>query len=115
MNHTVIFWIKARNGKYDMRTKTLLAISLLMISTQGLAACRMATPSNLNESRVEVHEGNFYDEQPIARVTDSYLSGLAAHYERYGDGPVYISIAYDPKSRNATAIITHFNYGIRED
>ena len=85
-------------------TKTLLALSLLAVSAQGLSACRMSTPTNLNQNRVEVHESNYYDEQLIENVTDSYLSGLASHYARYGDGPMYISIAYDPKSRNATAM-----------
>lgn len=87
-----------------MKTKTALAILCLVGAGLSLQSCRVYSDGNLVEKRVEVHQSKFHDQRLMRDADDTYLTTLADHYQRFGDGPVYASITYDPKSKNATAM-----------
>lgn len=79
----------------------------MMAACAFLSACQQRTPSMMNTSRVELNTNAGIDQVPVSRVNDGYLSALATQYGRYGEGPIDLTISYDPssKSYNATKAV----------
>ncbi len=69
-----------------------------------LSACDLYEEGHITENRVQVIEERFVEEIPLTDATPGYASGLARHYEKHGDGPVDLSVTYDPHSRSNTAM-----------
>lgn len=82
-------------------TRTLL---MAVAGCAMLAACQQSTPSMMNTSRVELSTQTGIDQVPVSRVNDGYLSALASQYGRYGEGPIDLTISYDPSSKSYTAM-----------
>ncbi len=69
-----------------------------------LTGCHQATPSMMNTSRVELNTQSGIDQIPVRHANDGYLSALASQYGRYGEGPIEMTVSYDPSSKNYTAM-----------
>lgn len=82
-------------------------ICMMMVGCAFLAACKQHTPSMMNNSRVELNTTAGIDQIPVAKANESYMGALAGQYARYGEGPVDLTLSYDPssKSYNATKAI----------
>lgn len=77
----------------------------LMIGCAVLAGCfPQNTPSMVNTSRAELVSEGLVDQVPLKHVNDGYLSMLASQYGRYGEGPVDLTMMYDPASKTNTAM-----------
>ena len=68
-----------------------------------LAGCALETPTNLTQKRAEIHEKDYETSLKTAEVNENVGAVLASHYARYGDGPVSLSVTYDPHSSVYTA------------
>ncbi len=89
-------------------TKFVLSgfVSFALISgfAAGLTGCSLPEPSRLNTKRVEVHE-RFYSGRFETVHFNAGLAGDVAHqYDRFGDGPIYVSVTYDPAVRQNDAL-----------
>lgn len=73
-------------------------------STALLPSCSLYEEGHLTENRVQVVEERFVEEVSLSAATPAYVVGLARHYEKHGDGPVDVSVTYDPKSHTNTAM-----------
>ncbi len=69
-----------------------------------LSSCSLYQEGTLTENRVQVIEKKFVEEVSLKDATNHYVVGLAHHYDKHGDGPVDLSVTYDPKSRSNTAM-----------
>lgn len=70
-----------------------------------LGACApQSTPSMMNTSRAELVHSTAIEQIALDRVDDVTLTLLADDYRRHGNGPLELAMAYDPSSRNFTAM-----------
>ncbi|MCB1530999.1 MAG: hypothetical protein H6853_04415 [Rhodospirillales bacterium] len=70
-----------------------------------LGGCiHQSTPSMMNTSRAELVSQTSMEQVPLSGVDDGYLSSLAAQYDRYGDGPIDLTMTYNPKSKSFTSM-----------
>jgi pilus biogenesis lipoprotein CpaD len=77
----------------------------LMFAVMGcavLVGCQQSTPSMMNVDKVELVTQTGIDQVPMAKINDGYLSALASQYGRYGEGPIDLTISYDPSSAYST-------------
>lgn len=58
----------------------------------------------MNDNRVQVKQEQYVEKKSLPSVDADYVRALGKHYNRYGDGPVDLTVAYDPKSRQNTAM-----------
>jgi len=82
-------------------------LGLVMTGLVGLAAlsgCSLYQDGTVTEHRVQVIEEKFVEEVPLTKVNDQYIVGLSRHYEKHGDGPIALTVAYDPHSKSNTAM-----------
>lgn len=71
----------------------------------ALGGCiHQSTPSMMNTSRAELVSQTSMEQVPLSQVNGDYLSSLAAQYDRYGDGPMDLTVTYNPKSKSFTSM-----------
>lgn len=81
------------------KTSLIFSVSLLV-----LAACSLDAPSQISENRVQVEHERFVEETPAVTFDQERVSSMAYHYERHGEGPLQLTVTYDPQSKSATAM-----------
>lgn len=61
----------------------------------------------MNTSRAELTTQKGIDQVPVAQVNERYLDALVGQYGRYGEGPIDLTVSFDPssKSYNATKAV----------
>ena len=81
-------------------TSALLALPLVTV------ACSLDTKSDVisMQERVELRQGSQTMRLPTASMNEAALADAADQYRRLGDGPVYVTVTYDPKSKTNTAM-----------
>jgi len=87
--------------KKNFRGWSRLALSLALLLF--LAGCALDTPTQLTSKRAEVHAGNHDARVLTADFNAEMAQAVSAHYQRYGSGPVAVTVTYDPHSRSHTA------------
>lgn len=85
-------------------TMRLFAPLAVLLAAFTLSACDLHEEGNITKSRVQVEEKTFVEKIPVGTLSDDYAAALAHQYERYGDGGVDLTVAYDPTSRSNTAM-----------
>ncbi len=80
--------------------------SYLSICAMGvLTACAAQTsPSMMNNSSVELVAETSVEQIALKDVNENILSSIASHYQKNADSPLSLSVTYDPKSKNFTAM-----------
>ncbi len=85
--------------------RAILSCLIASVAVGGLSACRrMYEPGHLTKERVQVTHEEFFDRQPVAAIGPAYLESLAREYSRKGEGPLTLTITYDPHSSTNTAM-----------
>ena len=89
--------------RHFIRLASVVALGLAPVA---LGACAMDTPSQAIglSGRASATMNNETARIPTADMTEAMLSSVAAHYRSSGDGPVHITVTYDPKSKKNTAM-----------
>ena len=80
-----------------------LGIPVLM-TVLAVCACTQSTPSMVNQNSVELVEETVIEQIALADINDVTISSIATQYRKYGNGPLELAIAYDPKSKTFTAL-----------
>lgn len=78
--------------------------ALLCGVAAGIAACALDTPTQAPQKRVRLQSGPSYKQMPAAATDEATLRAFAEEYRRFGSGPVELTVSYDPRSRNNTAL-----------
>ncbi len=87
----------------SVRKNRVFASFLVLAAFAALPGC-LYQEGTITENRVQVKEERFVQKIPLKEASGEYLAGLAKHYEKHGDGPVALSVTYDPRSRTNTAM-----------
>jgi type IV pilus biogenesis protein CpaD/CtpE len=90
-------YIKKSSGRFFLAAASVAA--LLAVS-----GCSMEYDTNIPQKRVRLESGPAYKTMPAAAVDEATLHDFAAEYLRFGDGPVELTVSYDPRSKTNTAM-----------
>ncbi len=94
-----------------VRKKIILfpCFAVSLFAALGLSGCQeFNEPSQINTSRIELREENFFKSYPKGDVQESEIKSIASHYYRYGAGDLNLTVTYDPRSKTNTAMVaTH--------
>ena len=75
--------------------------SLCLIAALGITACaEQHTPSMMNYEPLRVAEETVIDQIPAASINDSTIAMMADHYTKHANGPMDLTMTYNPKSRS---------------
>lgn len=69
-----------------------------------LGACTQSTPSMMNTSKIELVDDTHVEQIPYDKLDAFSMAILADQYSKYGDGPLELTMAYDPSSKTFTAM-----------
>lgn len=70
-----------------------------------LAACGpQHTPSMMNTSKIELSRETMLDQIQLKDLNEATLTALASHYDQNGNGPLDLTMTYDPKAKDFTAM-----------
>lgn len=95
----------------SFQSMKLSALMLLTAAAMGLSACALDTPSQMQREKIEVVQ----KDHEVIFVTDEIVSDdiatLRDHYIQRGSGPIHLTVTYDPRSRDNTAMMASNNAG----
>lgn len=78
-------------------------LALALILSLSLTGC-LYEEGTITENRVQVKEDRIVQEVALADIDNGYVRGVAGHYRKHGDGPVDLTVTYDPHSKTNTAM-----------
>lgn len=82
-----------------------MKLSLLLLCTFMLGACALQhTPSTMNDARVELAHESVVEQIPMSNVNENVLDALANQYDKKANGPLDLTLTYDPESIDYTAM-----------
>ncbi len=64
----------------------------------------LSEPSWISGNSVQVQEHSFVEEVALSDVTNEFVSKTAKHYNKYGGGPVNLSVTYNPNIKGSSSI-----------
>ena len=80
---------------------TILAlIALCML----LTACDLYEESTVNTTKMRLEESTYSQSFDVNSLSEGKMLEIARHYEKHGDGPMSLTVSYDPKSRSHGAM-----------
>ncbi|MCI5061232.1 MAG: CpaD family pilus assembly lipoprotein [Alphaproteobacteria bacterium] len=79
-------------------------ILILPVLVVLLAGCTQTTPSMMNTSRIESIQGSTIEQIPLADLDEASIAVIAEQHRRYGTGPLDLTMTFDPKSKDFTAM-----------
>lgn len=80
-------------------------VLLTCLATPLLTACGpQHTPSMMNTSPVELSRETLLDQIPLKHLNENSLTMLAEQYQRNGNGVLDLTMTYDPKAKDFTAM-----------
>lgn len=90
----------------DRRLKHSIALTAAVAVSLATGACSMDKPSWTagKEQRVELHHGKEATRLSTASANEAALADIVSDYRSSGDGPVELTVTYDPKSKTNTAM-----------
>lgn len=74
-----------------------------LISCFAVTSC-MSNPSALNYKKVQLKESTHVVELPASEVNSNAMENIVRHYNRFGIGDLNLTITYNPKSKENTAL-----------
>ena len=89
---------------HDMRLFKLCHTAFLMAFFFVLPACDLYEESWTTTESATVSQERFYEAFEISAFNENTMRGLAHTYDRHGASPMNVSITYDPKSHQYTAL-----------
>ena len=85
-----------------MFKSSLKIIALTSVMFAG--ACSLDTPTKMTEKRLQVEHERFVEDTTVEAFDNAQVAALAQHYTRHGSGPLDLTVTYDPKSKETTAM-----------
>ena len=76
---------------------------LSLITPFLLTACAPEQPTWVTPAKMDVHAEGFDDTFDTAALDPATLRAIGVNYYRYGNGPMDVSVSYDPQSKTNTA------------
>lgn len=83
--------------------RTALRFPLIAGLALLCAACSLQSPTQFSQKRAEIVPGYADAQMPAAGTGSAQIHRMALSYARNGNGPMEITVTYDPHSRTNTA------------
>lgn len=81
---------------------TILAlIALCML----LTACDLYEDSTLNTTKMRLEESRYAESFDVKNLDEGKMFEIVRYYEKHGDGPLGLTVSYDPQSRSGGAMV----------
>lgn len=90
-------------------TMTLFLAGCVSAAGLSLGGCSMDMPTALSQKPAEVVQETKRIELNASEVDDQVLAGIAQDYLYSGDGPVDLTVTYNPASKTNTAMMASDN------
>lgn len=90
-----------RNIKTGFPFFCALAASVFM------GGCSLSTPDHFSTGRLGVEERELSETVLVSQFDEKRVAEMAAHFAKSGEGPVELTVTYDPRSSKATAMHAH--------
>lgn len=82
----------------------VLSLCVCLWALLALPACTQSTPSMMNTSPIRLSHETVVEQIPLNDLNDSRLTLLTRNYHQYGNGAVDLTMTYDPKAKDYTAM-----------
>lgn len=89
---------------FDLKNKIIMTVMATGLSLSALSGCSLDHPSTVKMDRVEVEESRYVKNMAYQDIDPSMLAHMARHHDRYGNGPLKVTVQYDPTSKTNTAM-----------
>jgi pilus biogenesis lipoprotein CpaD len=93
MNNSMSFVLKPTRFAF-----LCLALSL------SVSACKLREPDHFSKNTIRVEEEKVVHEVAVTDLTPVAVDALSTHYRRHGDGPLNLTVTYDPQSKQSSAM-----------
>lgn len=103
MSITDIFWIREYVEMIFGRLHYILT-GFFLLAGFTLSGCSLHEEGSLTPNRLQVKQEKFIEEIAVSDLDENYIRALGRHYNRHGDGPVDLTVLYDPGSPSGTAM-----------
>lgn len=84
--------------------KKLKLILPLCLAVIFLSGCEMYSESIVSDRRVQVREEKLTEQVETASLDSDAIAGMIYRYAKSGNGPVDVTVTYDPESKTNTAM-----------
>ncbi len=91
---------KSRKITISMPYAVLALIALCMM----LTACDLHEESTLNTTKMRLEESSYAESFDVRTLDEKKMYQIVRHYEKHGDGPLQVTVSYDPQSRTSNAM-----------
>lgn len=91
---------KSRKITVSMPYTILALIVLCMVIT----ACDLHEDSTLNHTKMRLEESSYAESFDVGNLSEKKMLEIVRHYEKHGDGPLNLTVSYDPQSHNSNAM-----------
>ncbi len=75
----------------------------VLFAALSAGGCTLDTPTKVSQERIQVEHERFAEDHEVANFSQGQVVALAQHYEKHGEGPMELTVTYDPQSSTATA------------
>lgn len=82
----------------------LFLSAVLMLGAFFLSACDLYEESGINQNKIQIEEDRYFEKIPLTALDQGKIDSIGKYYSRYGEGPIVISIVYDPESATDSAL-----------
>ncbi len=66
----------------------------------GLAGCTMYEPDHFSTSTIQLEEQQVSQNMPVSQFSEQEVQALATHFRRHAEGPLELTVVYDPRAHN---------------
>ncbi len=88
---------------FSSTARVFLTGASLLACPMFLSGCEMYAPGNLNTEKIQVREDVSFTDVPATRADEDFVRGVAHEYTRHGQGPLQLTVTYDPHNYRNTA------------
>lgn len=89
---------------FNIKSRRILTLMAAILTPALISGCSLHEETKLTQNRIQVQQNHFVTEVPTHTLDTKAVAGLAAHYDRHGDGPIDLNVTYDPQSAYNTAM-----------
>ncbi|PJB71909.1 MAG: hypothetical protein CO093_04110 [Alphaproteobacteria bacterium CG_4_9_14_3_um_filter_47_13] len=87
------------------KVRHLMLTCFIISVVPFVASCTLDSPTYLSQKKVEVVETTQQFEMETAKLDNAALKQIAAHYAGHGDGAVDVTVTYNPKAADNSAMM----------
>ncbi len=88
-----------------LKVRVLLAGATVAFAPVLLGGCEMYAPGTLSTEKIQVREKPYFLDVTAREADDDLAASVAHHHARHSDGPMRVTVTYDPQNYRSTAMM----------